>query len=82
MSDLSPMAQEMKKAVLDMPGLKPADIDRTLSVILKCEAAMLEAMGEFVAETVKKRFVEVFSMGFAFGVSAAAAVILLGHALS
>lgn len=81
-AELSPIAQEMKKAVLDIPGLKPADIDRTLTVIVSCEAAMLEAMGEFVADTVKKRFTEVFSLGFASGVTAASFVVLLGHALS
>ena len=81
-ADLSPMAQEMKKAVLDLPGLKPADIDRAMSVIVSCEAVMLEAMGEFVAERVKKCLAEVFSIGFAFGVIAACFVVLLGHALS
>jgi len=82
MSTLSPMAQEMKKAVLELPGLKPADIDRTLQVIVSCEAIMLEAMGEFVAERVKRRFTEVFSIGFGMGVTTACLVVVLGHLAS
>ena len=81
-SRLSPMAQEMKKAVLDLPGLKPADIDRTLQVIVSCEKVMLEAMGEFVAERVKKRFTEVFSIGFGLGVATACLVVALGRLAS
>jgi len=82
MSTLSPMAQEMKKAVLDLPGLKPADIDRTLQVIISCEKVMLEAMGEFVAERVKRRFTEVFSIGFAMGVAVASVFAATGYMLS
>lgn len=81
-SRLSPMAEEMKRAVLDLPGLNPADIDRTLQVIVSCEKVMLEAMRDFVAERVKKRFTEVFSIGFAFGVIAASIAVLLGHLAS
>lgn len=79
---LSPMAQEMKKAVLELPGLKPADVDRTLQVLISCEKVMLEAMGEFVAERVKKRFTEVFSIGFGMGVATACLVVVLGHLAS
>jgi len=82
MSTLSPMAQEMRKAVLELPGLKPTDIDRVLQVLVSCEAIMLEAMGEFVAERVKRRFTEVFSIGFGMGVAVASIIAATGYMLS
>lgn len=82
MSDLSPMAQEMKKAVLELPGLKPADIDRVLAILTSCEAIMLEAMRDFVRERVRQQFGFVFAHGVLAGVSVSLGIIILARLLT